>query len=135
MNLVNNNPEQGLSIDFGSELSKNLTIHTNVKQELIVTTTDKIKLVLNDTEKIMLSKREWWTPLGLLLSFVATLCTVEFKETLNLSKDFWQAMFVFFLLSSLAWLAYTVIKLIKYWRRSSVEKIIEQIKLRNDESK
>ena len=68
MSQPNNPNEQGLSVDFGDELSKNLTIHKNVNQEIIITTADKIKLVLINTKEIMTSQRDWWTPFGLLVS-------------------------------------------------------------------
>ena len=46
MSHPNNTSKTGISVDFSDELSKNLTIHKNVKQEIIITTEDKIKAVI-----------------------------------------------------------------------------------------
>jgi hypothetical protein len=121
---------EGLSIDFGDELSKNLTIHKNVKQEIIVTTADKIRLVLISTKEILTAQRDWWTPLGLLISFVTTLCTTDFKDSFGLPKDSWKAIFIILTILSSIWLVRTVYKLVKAWGQDDLNKIIEQIKLK-----
>jgi len=130
MSQANNPNEQGLSVDFGDELSKNLTIHKNVKQEIIITTADKIKLVLINTREIMTSQRDWWTPFGLLVSFVTTLCTADFKDAFGGTKEFWHAIFVLLTIFSGGWLIKTIFKLIKNWGQDDLNKIIEQIKLK-----
>ena len=134
MNQIDNNQQDGSSINIVAELSNNLTVHKNISQEIIVTTADKIKLVLSDTKEIMLSKREWVSPFVLLFSFVTTLLTADFKEVMNLPKDFWHAVFVILSIGSSIWLFITVRKLIKYWGRDDLDKIIEQIKLNNEKS-
>ena len=128
----NNNNSEGLSIDFGSELSKNLTIHKNVKQEIIITTSDKIKLVLISTKEILTAQRDWLTPFGLLISFVATLCTADFKDAFKLSKEFWHAIFVLLSVASTVWLLSCFYKLYRNWGKDNLDKIIEEIKLKND---
>ena len=128
----NNNNNEGLSIDFGNELSKNLTIHKNVKQEIIVTTADKIKLVLISTKEILTAQRDWWTPFGLLISFITTLCTADFKDAFKLSKEFWHAIFVLLTIASIIWLAMCFYKLYKNWGEDNLDKIIEKIKLRTE---
>ena len=134
MSLINNTDDEGLSIDFNDELSKNLTIHTNVNQEIIITTADKIKIVLIDTKEILTSQRDWWTPFGLTVSFIATLCTADFKETFGMSKDFWHALFVLFTIVSIIWLIKSVIKLIRNWGKNDLNSIIEQIKLKEEKN-
>jgi len=104
-------------------------LHTNVDQEIIITTTDKIKLVLINTKEVLKSQRDWWTPLGLFLSFLTTLCTAEFKDAFNLNKEFWHAVFVLLTIGSSIWLIIAIIKLIKNWGCDDLEKIIKRIKL------
>lgn len=129
--MSQNNPtNEGLSVDFGDELSKNLTIHKNVKQEIIITTEDKIKLVLINTREILTSQRDWWTPAGLLLSFIATLSTADFKDALKVPKEFWHAIFVLLTIASAVWLLISLRKLFKNWGQDDLIKIIEQIKLK-----
>ncbi len=128
----NNENQQGLSVDFGDELSKNLTIHKNVKQEIIITTADKIKLVLINTREILTAQRDWWTPFGLLISFITTLCTAEFKDAFGLAKEFWHAIFVLLTLGSAIWLLKSFYKLYKNWGKDNLDNIIENIKLRSE---
>ena len=128
-----NNQENGLSVNFNDELSKNLTVHKNVNQEIIVTTSDKIKLVLINTEKKLTSQRDWWTPLGLLFSFVTTLITANFKNVCGLTKDTWKAIFIILILLSLVWLIITLRKLYLNWGEYNLESIIERIKIKDEE--
>lgn len=126
----NNNNNDGLSVDFGDELSKNLTIHKNVKQEIIITTEDKIKLVLINTREILKAQRDWWTPAGLLISFIATLSTSDFKDALSVPEEFWYAIFVLLTIASAIWLLISLIKLYNNWGQDNLAKIIAQIKLK-----
>lgn len=128
----NSNNSEGLSIDFGNELSKNLTVHKNVKQEIIVTTADKIKLVLINTKEILTAQRDWWTPFGLLISFITTLCTADFRDAFKLSKEFWHAIFVLLAIASIIWLIRCFYKLYKNWGEDNLDKIIEKIKLKTE---
>ncbi len=128
----NNENQQGLSVDFGDELSKNLTIHKNVKQEIIITTADKIKLVLINTREILTAQRDWWTPFGLLISFITTLCTAEFKDAFGLTKEFWHAIFVLLTLGSAIWLLKSFYKLYENRGKDNLDNIIENIKLRSE---
>ena len=123
----NNDPV--VSIDINNELAKNISIHKNVRQEIVLTTADKIKLVLINVRDCISAQRDWWTPLGLLMSFVATLCTADFKQTFGLSQDFWQALFVFFTIFSFLWLLKDLRKLYLNWGKDDLDKIILQIKL------
>ncbi len=132
MSQENDTQQQGLSIDFGDELSKNVTIHKNVNQEIIITTADKIKLVLINTREVLTAQRQWWTPAGLLISFIATLCTAEFKDVLGMSKDYWQALFSFLSIGALIWLIVTLRKLYINRKGAKLDQIVEQIKLKEE---
>lgn len=129
MSQQNNQNIHGLSVDFSDELSKNLTIHKNVNQEIIITTSDKIKLVLLSTKDILKSQRDWWTPFGLLISFITTLCTANFKLSFGISKDFWEAFFVLLTIFSFLWFCKSIYRLIKNWGNDDLDKIIAQIKV------
>ena len=132
MGQVNNPKEQGLSMHFRDELSKNLTIHTRLNQEIIITTADKIMLVLKDTREVLISQRDWWTPFGLLVSLITTLCTAEFKTSFGMSKEFWHAIFILLALLSSFWLIKTFLKLVKNWGQDDLNKILERLKVQAD---
>lgn len=127
---ANQNTGNGLNIDLNDEFSKSMTVHKNVDQEIIITTADKIELVLTRTKDILTSKRDWWTPFGLLIAFITTFCTTDFKDFLGLPKDTWKALFIFLTLGAFIWLILSIIKLIKYWGKGNLKTIIGQIKLK-----
>jgi hypothetical protein len=87
--------------------------------------------VVISTKEILTAQRNWWTPAGLLVSFVATLCTADFKEALGGSKEFWHAIFVLLTISSAVWLLISLRKLYRNWGQDNLENIIEKIKLKS----
>ena len=126
----NNNFDNVNNIDLNDEFSKNMTVHKNVEQEIIITTSDKIELVLIKTKEILTSQRDWWTPFGLLLTFVTTFCTADFKEFAGITKDTWKALFIFLTMGAFIWLMKSLIKLRRYWRKDDLKIIINQIKVK-----
>ncbi|WP_029275284.1 hypothetical protein [Pedobacter borealis] len=128
----NDNVGSGLSVDIGDELSKNITLHKNVKQQLILTTVDKIKLVLMETEKYRAASKDWITPVGLSISFITTLLTSEFKDSLGLTKEIWHALFMLMTLGSLVWLVFKLIACYNGRGKGSHSDIIKQIQLTDE---
>jgi len=112
------------------DLSKNSTIATNVEQKYIVTTYDKIKLILIDWEKSKTVATEWWTYLGMTLSFLIPIFTADFKDFLGLSADFLRSLFI---ILSLGFGVLTIVAIIRRFRNhkeisidSCVSKIINK---------
>ncbi|WP_175633913.1 hypothetical protein [Pedobacter ghigonis] len=128
----NDNVGSGLSVDIGDELSKNITLHKNVKQQLILTTVDKIKLVLMETEKYRAASKDWITPFGLSISFITTLLTSEFKDSLGATKEIWHALFMLMTLGSLVWLVFKLIACYNGRGKGSHSDIIKQIQLTDE---
>ena len=99
-------------------------VHSNLSQEIIKITTDKLKLVLKDYLHLMERKKEWMTPLGIVITLVVVLTTTTFKEA-YFSADTWKAIFVITLILSSVWL----LKSLWYaFKSPSVEEIVERIK-------
>lgn len=124
-------PKTTFSIE---ELSKNSTITTNVEQEYIVTTSDKIKLILIDWEKNKKLATEWWTYLGMTVSFLIPLFTADFKDFFGLNADFIRALFVFlsFVFGTVTIVA--VIRRIKNRKKISVDHCVGKITNSNKKS-
>lgn len=76
------------------DLNKQSTITTNVEQKYIVTTKDKLKLTLIDWEKSKKMASEWWTYLGMALSFIIPLFTADFQAFWIFSAEILRALFV-----------------------------------------
>lgn len=133
MSHLNNTHNTGLSVDFSDEMSKNLTIHKNVKQEIIITTEDKIKLVLIESQEILTSQRDWWTPCGLFISVITTLNTANFDDSFGLTKEVWHALFILLAFTSGGWLTRATYTLFKNPRQNDLDNILKQIKLKEQE--
>jgi anaerobic C4-dicarboxylate transporter len=124
------NDKENLSIQLSGEISKGLTIHKNIKQEIIVTTIDKVKILLMERQDTLLAKNEWIAPAGMLITLIATLLTTDFKEKFGYSKDFWNALFIMVIIFCIIWLIKALIKLTITWKKGNLKEIIEQLTLK-----
>jgi hypothetical protein len=122
-------PEQApvAELKLDKELLRGSVVHTNVGQEVMVTTGDKLRLCLRDHADALRSKTEWQTPAGMFIAFVATLVASDFKKFLELSADFWRAIFTGGAVLSGFWLLRSLCRLLKY-RNRDIESIIRQLK-------
>ena len=62
---------------------------------IITTTEDRVRLTLKKYGDIKNGSAKLWTFLGLLISFVTTLLTAEFKNFLGLTADVFKTLFIF----------------------------------------
>ena len=101
-------------------------IYRNLEQVVIVTTEDKLRLCLHKAIGNLGTKREWWTPVALLVTLVLTLTTAEFKDRFAIPAATWRAFFLLLTVISFIW---TVVALWKAVRvKVSVESIVSEIK-------
>lgn len=121
------------NFNFNEALAQQATVHTNLTQEVLVTTTDKIRLVLRDNAETMTSKRDWITPFGLLLTFIITLISSDFKTTFSIEPPVWDAIFIIGCFAFSIWLLISLIKVGKhlYKGEGTEEFIIQQLKLKS----
>jgi len=75
------------------------------------------------------NKKEWHTPLGIFVTIILACVTTTFKNTLGLSADIWNALFIFFAVAPLGWLIKSAT--IAY-KSPKIEDIIEKLK-KNDQ--
>jgi hypothetical protein len=125
-----NNPQPASSsINIPNNLTVPVTHHSNVGQQYITVTEDKLKLVLRDAKTALAAQRDWWTPGGLLISFIATLSTAEFKETVfGVTPSVWHALFLVLTVVSALFLVRSLYLLFKHSEDASIENIIKNIK-------
>ncbi len=106
-------------------------IHWNLEQDVIVTTEDRLKLCLHKAIGNLGTKREWWTPVALLVTLVLTLTTADFKDRFAIPAATWHAFFLLLTLGSLVWSIVAICKAFKV--KVSVESIVLEIKQRPTE--
>ena len=109
------------------DLNKDSTIATNVGQKYIVTTYDKIKLALIDWEKAKKFATEWWTYLGMTLSFLIPIFTADFKGFLGLSADFLRSLFIVLSLVFGILTIVTIIRRIRNRKEISIDSCVSKI--------
>ena len=103
---------------------------SNTQSDLIEITHDKLENILTKFLKDYRKTIEWMAPLGLFLSFLLTCLTAEFKDFLGISKDIWTAIMYILMTLSLVWTLYTICAAVYYYKRTSIEFLIN--KIRND---
>jgi Flp pilus assembly protein TadB len=99
--------------------------YRNVEQEIITVSADKVRLALNEYLERVESRTAWVAPLGVFVTLLATLLTTRFEDAAGLSKEVWQALFLFFAVASFGWLVRVLVT-----RRASMskEEFIEKLK-------
>jgi len=98
----------------------------NVEQVFIVTTEDKVRICLNRHLDRVERRRDWIAPLGVLITLVVTLVTTTFRD-LWLSKDAWQALFIFAAFGAAVWLMRALVALYTE-AKTSMDSVILEMK-------
>ena len=118
------------NINLNEGLTRQMTVYTNLTQEIIVTNTDKVKLILNEHHHIIKKKIEWISPLGIFISVLTTLLTAKFDETkLGISPQIWQSIFIVSCIASFLWSIRLGIHAICYFKKGTVDQCIEKLKI------
>src|SRR5437868_3098372 len=97
-------------VDIKKDVSDSLIIHKNYEQEMIVTTIDKLRLCLMDNRHQSASLSAWMAPFGILVTLVGTLVATDFKDSLGMSRDWWQALFIFATGAVALWFLSTLVR-------------------------
>jgi hypothetical protein len=111
-----------------TELFKGSTIHPNTAQTIIFTTEDKIRNYLHEYARAGATRTEWIAPLALAIAIGTTLLTSDFKVALGVPKEYWAALFVLAFCGTVVWLVVSLVRLIIFWKRGSIETLINKIK-------
>jgi len=122
-----NTAPKDMAIDqegFSDKILNIENIHINTAQNIIVTTEDKLRLHLLDHLNIMERKKEWITPLSILLTIIAVLITANFKDFL-LKSETWKLVFIIGGVASFVWL---VKSLNAAFKKYNIEDFIEELK-------
>lgn len=104
-------------------------VHSNLSTEVIKITLDKLKLVLTLHLSNLEKRKEWWTPLSLVIAILIIFSTTEFKDSFSIKATTWEAFFMMFLLSMFVWL---ILSGWKAYKTKSITDIINLIKSDNN---
>jgi len=124
-----------ININLDEDLTKQMTVHKNLTQEIIVTNTDKVRLILNDHHKVIKRKIEWINPLGIFLSVLTTILTAKFdQEKFGISPQMWQAIFIISCIISCVWTVILVINALRYVKKGTVDQFIDKLKINTNQT-
>jgi hypothetical protein len=102
---------------------------SNVSTDSITITHDKLENILIKSYQRHLSRSAWINPLSILLALGLSVATSDFKSSaFGIDASTWRAFFMIVLIGSCIWLAWSVIQLVKSWKGSSIEALINRIK-------
>ena len=112
--------------EFEREFSEKLTVHKNLGQEVIVTTVDKVRLCLMKNRDYLTAKKEWLTPLGILVTLLTTLVAAAFREFL-FEPSVWTAVYVIGTIIMFLWLCRAGYRAWDNRSKGSIDTIVEEI--------
>jgi len=126
-NAASPEPVRGSPLKYISEgLSYAETITMNVSQHVIITTQDKVSLWLIEHVKLLERRREWTTPLGILVTLCLCLLTTgEFRTAVWVPSRVWEELLHFATLVSGVWLIWS---LVVRSRAKSVTDVVSELK-------
>jgi len=101
----------------------------NTKSDLIEITEDKLQNILTRLIDNLKKIHQWLTPLSLFTTLLLSILTTDFtKEFIGIEKDVWSAIFYICLAASFVWLIISVINSIRFYKRTRLNNIINEIK-------
>ncbi|MBK6953342.1 MAG: hypothetical protein IPH24_15245 [Crocinitomicaceae bacterium] len=101
---------------------------SNTKSDLIEITEDKLENILIKNQKYLDLKTSWLNPLSLFLTMLLAKLTADFKDFFEIPKNTWEAIFIIGIILSFIWLVWTIIRIVTYWSKSSLDYLLGIIK-------
>jgi hypothetical protein len=105
-------------------------LNEDIDKTIFVSYTDKLKNQLIEYQELLKSKIDWVTPLGILITIIAALVVADFKDTLGIKADIWNAVFILSLFISFVWLIVSIYRSYKASKNSNIDKLVEKIRNR-----
>jgi hypothetical protein len=111
-----------------AKLFEGSTVHPNTAQNIIITTEDKVRNYLHEYARAGGTRTEWRAPLGITIAISTAFLTAKFNDALGISSAYWEALFSLGLFGAIVWLISSLIRLVMFWKRGSVDTLIKKIK-------
>lgn len=99
--------------------------YDNTQSNVIRITDDKLKVILMENKEGLIKSNDFLAPLTLLISFVLTFCTTDFKDFLWISSSVWKAFYLFLTFGAAVWL---FLELKKRKKNISIDELITKIR-------
>lgn len=125
---MKNNPNT-TEIKTNSDVLRKITRVINLDDTEILITETKLKNILNEHKECMISGSDWKTPFGLIVTIFTVFSTTEFtKKLFGINNNTWEALFIFILIFSIIWFAFSICLKIKNRKRNNIDYLLQKIK-------
>jgi hypothetical protein len=111
-----------------SNFASNITVSSNLKQNVIQITDDRALLRAKEFEQAIKRKTELGLPVGVLIGIVTTYVTADFHDALGLTKEMWSVIFLLVALTSVGFIIKGIYWLVVKPRVKSAEQFVEKLK-------
>jgi hypothetical protein len=102
---------------------------SNVSTDAITITHDKLENILLKSYKKHLWRSAWINPLSLIITLGLSVSTSDFRPSaFGVDASTWRAFFMIILTGSSIWLVWSFFQMIRNWKGSSVDALINRIK-------
>lgn len=109
------------------EVTDEISVTKNIRSTIICVTEDKLELLLKEFCSDVEKKREFVTPLSLILTIIATLTTATFKDTRLMSASVAQALFIIVLVICFGWFIKSFISSVKSSKKTDIKTVIDKV--------
>jgi hypothetical protein len=99
--------------------------YDNTQSNIIRINDDKLKVILYENKETISNNQNFLTPLSLLITFILTYCTTDFKKFLEIPATTWEGFYFFCCLASIVWL---FVELKKIKKNITLDQLIDKIK-------
>lgn len=111
-----------------SNFANNITVSSNLKQNVIQITDDRALLRAKEFEQAIKRKTELGLPVGVLFGIITTYVTADFHDALWLTKEMWSVIFLLVALTSVGFIIKGVYWLVVKPRVKTAEQFVEKLK-------
>lgn len=120
--------------NISAKFADSLQIHENLDQHAWIILEDKVRLTLIEYEKQFERTTDWWSPLSILVTIIATIITTNFVDFFSIPAATIRALF-YFAAIYFAW--QTIVKIKNSWQQKkiSIEDVIQELRESSERQK
>ncbi len=121
------NDKKSVIINPKLDMASQMTVHSNLRQDIICTTKDKLQLSLQSFQSAIEAKQGFFTYGGIFLSLLITQITSSTKDAFGLTAEVWNAIIIVALFLSGIATVCSLVKLLSIAKNRDIDEICKKI--------
>lgn len=121
------NDKKPVIINPQLDMASQMTVHSNLRQDIICTTKDKLQLSLQSFQSAIEAKQGIFTYSGIFLSLLITQITSSTKDAFGLTAEVWNAIIIVALFLSGIATACSSVKFLSIAKNRDIDEICKRI--------